>query len=45
MGHIDSLMARDAKIDEREPEKISEMANAIDRIISENTQDQKSNLI
>ena len=45
MGIIDKVMARDANIEREEPEKISEMAMAIDRIASETTQDQKSNLI
>jgi hypothetical protein len=45
MGILEKVMARDANIDQHEPEKISEMALAIDRIASETTQDQKSNLI
>ena len=45
MGVIDKIMARDPEIDEREPEKISEMALAIDRITADLSQDQKSNLI
>jgi hypothetical protein len=45
MGVIDKIMARDPEMDEREPEKISEMALAIDRITADLSQDQKSNLI